>query len=209
MSYEKKEMKKLKVQYGWIGMVLAFILLLLHVQETYAGDLWLEVNGLSYHTESDYHDGYEKRYGSLYELQGPGCCRSDDGKTLYVLEEKRESYNAYNYGLGAMYELDDHIAVKGGFYNNSYSKTSVYGGVNVRWEIPVGKLKVVPNTTVGFVTGYDDTPVEASKYQLTALPAVGIGTDNVRLNVGYIPSKMVFGDEYADVITAQLQLKVR
>ena len=193
---------------GVLACLIAIIITCVLAGRAEAGDLWLEVNGLSYHTESDYHDGYEKRYGSLYELQGPGCCRSDDGKTLYKYVEKRESYNAYNYGLGAMYELDDHIAVKGGFYDNSYSKTSVYAGVNVRWEIPVGKLKVIPNTTVGFVTGYDDTEVDASKYQLTALPAVGIGTDNVRVNVGYIPNKIIFGAEYADVITAQLQLKV-
>jgi len=188
---------------GVLAALIAVIITCVLAGHAEAGDLWLEVNGLSYHTESDYHDGYEKRYGSLYELQGAGCCRSDDGKTLYVLEEKRESYNGLNYGLGAMYELDDHIAVKGGFYNNSYSAMSLYAGLNVRFELDAGPVKIVPNLTGGFVTGYDDTPEEAYKYQPIVLPGVAVGTDKVRLNVSYLPG------QNADVVTAQLQFKIK
>lgn len=190
---------------GVLAVLIAIIITCVLAGRAEAGNLWLEVNGLSYHTESDYHDGYERRYGELKDLVGqPGCCYANEDYTkLYVLEEKRESYNGLNYGLGAMYELDEYIGVKGGFYNNSYKKTSLYAGLNVRYEIPAGPVKVVPNVTGGFVTGYDDTPEDAYKYQPIVLPSVAVGTDKVRLNVSYLPG------QNADVYTAQLQFRIK
>jgi hypothetical protein len=64
--------------------------------------------------------------------------------------------NENNLGLGAEFSLDDNTRVIGGAYKNSFSKTSVYGGVALVSDQWKGFRLAL---SFGFITGYYDLPV--------------------------------------------------
>lgn len=138
------------------------------------GDLWLDVNLASYHTAA--HE--------------------------YCDSNKCDSYNQFNYGLGLTYDIDGTMGVTGGFYQNSYNKTSIYGGMVFKHDFTYGKVAVSPTLLAGFVTGYADTEVKANFLKMMALPAVSVSYDHVRVLVGYLPMKTL-GSAGTDVLTFQ------
>lgn len=176
--------------------VLAFTFLCANEASAAKGDFWLEINGTSIHSESDYHDGYERRYGELKDLVGhPGCCKAaEDYKSVYVLEEKRTNYNSANYGLGLKYGMAKYADAFVGFYDNSYNQTSFYAGVNLKRDFyPVGgKFRVAPGVKIGLVTGYEGTPDDDNAWgpggtAPMAIPNVEVGYDRFYVNTAYIP----------------------
>lgn len=161
------------------------------LNNVHAGELWLDINGASYHTQKQYFDGWQRKY--------------DSNRRYYVWKSKWKDYNSANYGAGLTYEFNDHLGVKGGFYNNSYYKWTTYAAVNLRHKFK-GPVSVIPNISVGVVTGYDVDPLNASTIQPMAIPGVALElNDKYRLNVGYIPGRLL-GD--IDVYTASLEIKL-
>lgn len=106
--------------------------------KAYAGDFWVEANLASYHPSADSY---------CYE----GTC---------------DDFNEFNYGLGLSYEMDELVEWTGGFFRNSYDKNSMYAGIKFKHDFQLDGGALTPGITVGAVTGYDNTEVEAGPLQL-------------------------------------------
>ncbi len=128
------------------------------------------------------------------------------GQSNYCYKGECKSINSSNLGLGLTYPTGSFTDIKVGFYNNSYYKTSVYGGVNFKHEYNIGKLNVVPGVIVGMVTGYNGTPENAGIVAPILLLNVAVGTKNTHVIFGYLPSTMFGGN--VNVITVQLQFRL-
>lgn len=146
-----------------------------------AGDLYLDVNGYSWH-----------------------------GKDTYEYQGKRHEYNSNNAGLGVTYGLIKYVEVFAGFYDNSYRRNSIYGGVKIKKDFMFGEITITPGINVGVSTGYEDTQVQADRYQVVAMPAVRILYRGVGLTIGYIPAIEKEEPGYVSVstITAQINILV-
>jgi len=156
-----------------LALALATPFLLAH--EAKAGDFWLDANVASYHIST--HD--------------------------YCYNGKCEDFNQLNYGLGVTYYMDDTIGFTGGFFKNSYSKTSAYAGIEFKKDFAFDKTTVSPVLMIGGVTGYQDTEVGGGPVRLMALPALSVSHGDYRAVVGYLPMKLV-GTAHTDVLTFQL-----
>lgn len=157
-----------------LGLAIATPFLLAH--EAHAGDFWLDANVASYHTGAD----------------------------GYCYQGKCDDFNQFNYGLGLSYDMDDTIEWQVGFYRNSYDQNSTYADIKFKHDFNVGSVTVSPGLAIGFVTGYDNTQVEARPLQPMALPTVAVTYDRVRVVVGYLPLKLVTSDSETDVVTFQV-----
>lgn len=124
----------------------------------------------------------------------------------YTHNGKTEDYNERNFGLGLAYDIDGTFEVTGGFFRNSYDKHSNYLGIKAKHDFIFGYVTVTPGITAGFVTGYDDTEVDAPKYQPMAVPSISVEYNNFSTTVGYIPLRTV-SDASTDVVTFQLGYK--
>lgn len=134
------------------------ILLFLATAPAQAGDLYLDVNGYSWHSKEEY----------VY--------RGQPGK-----------YNAHNTGLGVTYELTQYTEVFAGYYYNSFKRDTVYGGVKIKHDFAFGEVTITPGLNVGVATGYANTPAQSDYYQLVIMPAVRLTYRGVGFTVGYVP----------------------
>jgi len=125
------------------------------------------------------------------------------GDDTYCYENKcGQEYNETNLGLGAKYEFQEGFEVVGGFFDNSYNKTSVYGGMNFKHTIKFmdGILEIAPGLTAGFVSGYDDTPERSQGLRPMVLPNISATVNHVQVTLGYIPG---IGEDTVSVTTLQ------
>jgi hypothetical protein len=165
------------------------------------GDFWLEVNGTSFHGESDYHDGWDRTYYPDYDWGKPLpvdnlLYTQKNGEYSFFTEtEKRRKFNSANFGLGLKYGLAKYADAFVGFYDNSYDKTSFYGGVNIKRDFHPGggKFRVAPGLKLGLVTGYAGTPDNDAAWgpgdtAPMAIPNIEVGYGSVYTNAGYIPA---------------------
>ena len=147
------------------------------------GDLWLDFNGASWHTAKSY---------------------SWEGQT--------RNYNQTNFGLGLGRGLNDWSELKGGWFENSYYKTSVYLTLDVKptWiRYQNENWFVAPGVAFGAVTGYQDTPEQTGAVAPWALLNVSFGNPkHWRFVVGYLPSTL-FVKNGVNVVTLQFSLKLR
>ena len=97
-----------------------------------AGDVFLDINGTSKHS-----------------------------KDTYIYDGVTHAYNSRNIGLGLTYGLNKYLDLSGGFYDNSYYKLSVYGGLTLKHDLLYGNFRITPGVSLGVATGYSDTPVQA------------------------------------------------
>lgn len=155
------------------------ILALLAAIPAQAGDLYLDVNGYSWHSND-----------------------------TYVYKGKRHDYNAENSGLGLTYGLNKYVEASAGFYNNSYYKQTLYGGLKIKHDIVFGNLVVSPGLNVGVATGYADTPIHADYYQVVIMPAVRVTYRGMGLTVGYVPRVEKENFVPVSTITAQVNIRV-
>lgn len=164
---------------AWFCIILAFALLLTSLDvRAQKGDLWLDMNVTSWHSNE-----------------------------TYTWKGNTKKYNSDNIGLGLSYEVEDWYEVKVGVYDNSYYKTTVYGGVNVKHDLAASRnWTIAPGLTAGVVTGYNDTPMHAAAIAPILLPNVELGYDQWRAVVGFIPVR-AFGFGNTDVITVQVSAK--
>ena len=93
-------------------------------------------------------------------------------------------YNENNFGIGFSYSLVSYIDAKGGFFKNSYNKTSWYAGLDMHTSY--NNLFAV-GIDVGAATGYDETPVSDTKIVPIAMPHLSLIFKNFKFQLGYIP----------------------
>jgi len=71
------------------------------------------------------------------------------------------NYNTKNWGLGYLKNINRHLELEGGFYENSYNKQSLYALANLKHEMYGWNWGVA----FGFVTGYDDIESKSKPMQ--------------------------------------------
>ena len=128
------------------------------------GDIRVHVHGFSSHLDLDGYSTGEWDY------------------SCWCAETK--PFNEVNLGVGVGYELTDGIEARTGFYHNSFYTTSVYAALSMHTSYT---RAVAVGLMVGGITGYDDTPLQAGVVQVMALPSLSVGTNDIRIELGYIP----------------------
>jgi len=66
--------------------------------------------------------------------------------------DKTYKYNSANTGFGLLMDVNRHVEIEAGFYNNSYGKTSLYTLINLKHEMNGWNWGIAG----GLVTGYND-----------------------------------------------------
>lgn len=126
----------------------------------------------------------------------------------YVYNGKKTKFNSNNFGLGITTSLNKYLDFKYGGYYNSYYKTSLYTGLNIKMDISVGPFIVAPGLFGGVATGYDNTPVGAGMVQPFVIPNFTVRYKDVGVTIGYIPATPV-KDGYEEVSAWTLQFNYR
>lgn len=158
----------------------AAALLLAGSTATHAGDLYLDVNGYSFHSKDSY----------VY--------RGQPGK-----------YNPRNPGIGVSYAFAKNAEVFAGYYYNSFNRDTVYGGVKIKHDFDFGNFTVTPGLNVGFATGYANTPAQSDYYQLVIMPAVRVTYRSVGMTLGYVPRVQKENFDSVSIITAQVNFLLK
>ena len=159
-------------------MKMKFVALMMIAGSATAGDVWVDMNGVSKHI----------------------------GAEEYTFNGETKKFNEINRGLGVGVEVHKNVEVTAGFYENSYYKNTVYVGSRLFLNYKVGEVKIKPGVLIGAVTGYDDTVEQAKKLQPIGYATLSVEYENVRVGFGYLPSRAVGGN--ADVFMVQLGFKL-
>jgi hypothetical protein len=142
------------------------------------GDLWLDINGLSYHA------------ADIRQYCKDDLCRP---------------FNKVNKGLGISYGTHDNIELKTGFYENSYHANTVYAGAHLHTKPQRG---VEVGLNLGLASGYHEERLATKSgiVPIGAL-TLGFQRSGLRTVVSYAPLRTVFGGK-ADVYTIQLGISL-
>ncbi len=174
MQFRSRLLFALGMVAGWAGSVIC---------RADQGDLWLDVNGLSWHTQR-----------------------------TYFWQGQTRTYNQTNFGLGVGAGLNDWSEVKAGWFNNSYRKTSVYATVNLTptWlKYRNGDWYVAPGVALGAITGYHDTPEQTDTVAPFGLLNVTVGhVKGWRFTLGYLPSTLLVKNG-VNVVTLQFSFRIK
>lgn len=143
-----------------------------------AGDLFLDINGYSQHSRDTY------RYrGRIHD------------------------FNSRNAGLGLTVGLGNYFEVSGGFYKNSYDRTSGYLGAKLKHDFVLGHFRLTPGLSVGLASGYQHTPIHSAYLQPALITTVRLTYRGVGTTLGYIPRANV--DYGVPVSTVTLQINIQ
>lgn len=93
-------------------------------------------------------------------------------------------YNENNFGVGFSYSLASYFDAKGGFFKNSFNKTSLYAGIDTHTSY---NNVFAVGFDIGLATGYDDTPVSDTKIVPIAMPHLSLIFNRFKFQLGYIP----------------------
>lgn len=144
-----------------------------------AGDLYLDVNGYSFHSSDS-----------------------------YVYRGKPGKYNPQNAGLGVTYGLAKNVEVFAGYYYNSFNRDTLYGGAKLKHDFAFGNVTVTPGLNVGVATGYENTPAQSDYYQVVIMPTVRVTYRGVGMTLGYVPRFEKENFTAVSIITAQINIRV-
>lgn len=144
-----------------------------------AGDLTLDINGVSQHS-----------------------------KDTYWYQGKTHRYNESNLGLGLTYGVKKYVDVSAGFFENSYYRTTVYAGFRLGPEFVFGDVVVSPGIQAGYASGYVNTPVNSSSLRPVVLPNLRVAYRGVGVTVGYVPRVASGSVESVSVVTVQVNIKL-
>ena len=123
----------------------------------------------------------------------------------FTYEGRASKFNGSNVGLGITTDLYKYVDGKAGFYKNSYYHQSTYAALNVHTESWYG---IEPGITVGFVSGYNNTPMHSGIVQFYVIPNVAIRYKDLGVMVGYIPP-MPGEVVPVSVVTVQFQYQIK
>lgn len=143
-----------------------------------AGDLYLDINGYSQHSNKTYS------YKGVHE------------------------YNTKNAGLGLTYSANKYLEASAGFYENSYNTRSLYGSTKIKYEIELSTVTVTPAISVGVATGYMNTPAQADCLQVFVMPAVRLAYRDVGFTIGYVPRIKKENFQAVSAVTLQFNFRV-
>lgn len=155
------------------------IIIFAAVVPAHAGDLYLDINGYSWHSND-----------------------------TYVYQGKRHEYNSKNAGLGVTYGINKYVEAFAGFYDNSYNRDTLYGGAKIKLDFEVAGVTITPGLNVGAATGYADTPAQSDYYRLVIIPAVRVTYRGVGLTLGYVPRIEKENFDAVSAITAQINIRL-
>lgn len=145
----------------------------------HAGDLYLDVNGHSWHS-----------------------------KNTYTYRGQQGEYNGQNPGLGVTYGLGNHLEAFTGYFVNSFQRATVYGGAKIKHDLVFGKVTVTPGLNIGIATGYDKTPAQSDYYQFVIMPAVRIVYRDVGVTLGYVPKVEKENFDAVSTLTLQINVLI-
>lgn len=143
-----------------------------------AGDLYLDINGYSRHSND-----------------------------TYVYKGQVHEFNSNNLGLGLTYGVNKYVEAFAGFYDNSFNKTTLYGGAKLKLDFNIADVTITPGLNVGAATGYADTPAMSDYYQVVVMPTVRVTYRGVGLTIGYVP--IVERENFVSVSTVTAQINIR
>lgn len=92
-------------------------------------------------------------------------------------------FNERNLGLGLAIDLSGGFAVRGGVYDNSYDRSSVY--LSGDWHTSGSNVRA--GIQAGLVSGYDGTQQGAGVVTPYLMPYLAVGSRTVKAEVGCIP----------------------
>lgn len=144
-----------------------------------AGDLFLDINGYSFHSNE------------TYKYNG-----------------KREKFNSQNAGVGLTYGMGKYIEASAGYFRNSFDKDTIYGSAKLKYSFNFGEVSVTPGINIGLATGYMDTPVQSDQYQVVVMPTLRLTYRGVGLTLGYFPQVEKENFIAVSVITAQINVRI-
>lgn len=90
-------------------------------------------------------------------------------------------FNEKNYGMGGACKYKG-LTYSAGFYDNSYDKTSYYGGVGIETS---GTYRA--GLSLLAVSGYKDFVESASRVSLVPLPELSANYGRYKIMLGYLP----------------------
>jgi len=129
-------------------------------------DMYLNIHGASYHhTDREYY------------IHGTN---------------ETKPFNEINPGFGLEYSFNNHYSIRGGFYENSVYKNSIYTLVSAHSS---NSRLLGVGIHGGIVSGYYNTVNNApynKKLNPVIMPAVFINTGPARLEFGYYPGVFTF-----------------
>jgi hypothetical protein len=156
------------------------------------GDTWLQVHGFSRHI------GYDGYYAPVTTQEFNVVTQESYTKVTQV----QQPFNEFNPGIGFGYEFVDGIEARAGFYYNSFSSTSLYGGLN--WHTSHDRL-LSAGLMVGIVGGYNESFTGAgNEITLAAQPTLAVNITDYRMEFGYIPG---LKDHQSDIITLSFGIR--
>lgn len=113
-----------------------------------------------------------------------------------------KTYNETNNGIGFTFGYTHSIDIKLGYYENSYNKTSVYGGAVLNKDFYFHNDFVIsPGFGFLMATGYEGTVKNAPALAPMLHPSISFGFRTLRSTIGYIP----YGTN--NVLTFQTQIQ--
>lgn len=133
---------------------------------------------------------------------------SKHNKSTYQYRGETHDYNNRNVGLGLTVGLNKYFDMSGGFYDNSYYRWSVYGGVKLKHDLQYGDFRVTPGISVGLVNGYKNTAVHASTLQPTIMANVRLMWRGAGFTLGYMPRSNIGEGIPVSAITLQANFKI-
>lgn len=115
---------------------------------------------------------------------------------------KNKYYNEENNGFGMTYGYSETLDIKAGFFDNSYNKTSFYGGAVFNHDYYVfNDMVISPGLGLIFATGYRNTPANAPAIAPILYPTITLGHKTLRSTVGYVP----YGEDTVFTFQTQVQ----
>lgn len=121
-----------------------------------------------------------------------------------------KEFNDVNPGLGVTMELSEHREFKGGCYLNSYKRGSCYAGVNVKSNIDVGSVTLVPGISIGAITGYAGTtanlPTIGNTISAVLYPTLAVHYNRYGVVMMYAPK---YGKDGVSVFGFELQYRLQ
>lgn len=131
-------------------------------------------------------------------------------RDTYFYQGRIHEYNARNLGIGVTYDYSSWCSIKAGWFENSYHKNSLYAVVHPHHDFLRSPRRLLAvGLGAGLVTGYDDTVDNLPPISPMAIPTLTISDERRwHVTIGYLPFRLLLGDNHADVLTLQMGFKL-
>lgn len=94
-----------------------------------------------------------------------------------------EQFNERNLGIGVVHNISRSFSMRGGIYDNSYNRNSVYLG----GDLYMVHRYFTTGVQAGIATGYAGTQQGSGGVTPYLMPYIGVGTRTVKAEIGCLP----------------------